>query len=197
MSTMDVTSHRLGSLAPLACLRLAFGFLALLDGVRRPLATVQVASRRTDHRQPPAPSTFLCERSTPGLRTSHVSHPRSRPSCGPVQDCRAHVLCGRRTAPRSGARRPKEVALGRTLSNCVGGVVDVVRGRSPAFIPVRMVRRPLHPTLPERRWTPVNETVPVGQVLMLPPRGPLSFPARRPRERWCPRAAGSRWTRVD
>lgn len=112
MSAMDVTSHRLGSLATLACLRLALGFLALLDGVRRPLATVQVASRRTDHRQPPAPSALLRERSAPGLRTSHVSHPRSRPLCGPVQDCRAHVLIGRRTAPRSGARRAKEGCSG-------------------------------------------------------------------------------------
>ncbi|AXE86587.1 hypothetical protein C1703_16410 [Streptomyces sp. Go-475] len=130
MSAINVTSHRLGSLAPLACLRLAFGFLALFDGVRRPLATVQVASRRTDHRQPPAPSALLRERSTPGLRTSHVSHPRSRPSCGRVQDCRAHVLCGRRTAPRSGARRPKEAAQGRTLCNCP-------RGRSGAFMGVQ------------------------------------------------------------
>jgi hypothetical protein len=80
---------------------------------------VQVASRRTDHRQPPAPSAFLCECSTPGLRTSHVSHPRSRPSCGPLQDCRAHVLCGRRTAPRSGARRNKEVARGARLPTVV------------------------------------------------------------------------------
>jgi hypothetical protein len=52
---------------------------------------VQVASRCTDHRQPPASSALLRESSTPGLRTSHVSHPRSRPSCGPVQDCRAHA----------------------------------------------------------------------------------------------------------
>jgi hypothetical protein len=94
---------------------------------------VQVASRRTDHRQPLAPSALLRERSTPGLRTSHVSHPRSRPSYGPVQDCRAHVLCGRRTAPRSGARRPKEVVRGRTLSNCVGASQRRVQDRSPAF----------------------------------------------------------------
>ncbi len=133
MSAVDVTPHRLGSLASLACLRLAFGFLALLDGVRRPLATVQVAPRRTDHRQPPAPSALLRERSTPGLRTSHVSHPRSQPSCGPLQNCRVHVLCGRRTAPRSGARRPKQVAWGRTLSNCVGASQCRVQGRSPAL----------------------------------------------------------------
>jgi hypothetical protein len=112
---------------------------------------VQVASRRTDHRQPPAPSALLCERSTPGLRTSHVSHPRSRPSCGPVQDCRAHVLCGRRTAPRSGARRPKEVARGRTLSNCVGAVPGRVQGRSPAFMGVSSPDRTRPKASAERR----------------------------------------------
>lgn len=94
MSATDVTSHRLGSLTTLARLRLTFGFLALLDGVRRPLATVQVASRLTDHRQAPAPSALPCERATPGLRTSHVFHPRSRPSCGRVQDCWAMCSLG-------------------------------------------------------------------------------------------------------
>jgi hypothetical protein len=95
---------------------------------------VQVASRRTDHRQPSAPSALLRERSTPGLRTSHVSHPRSRPLCEPVQDCRTPVLCGRRTAARSGARWPKEAGRGRTLANCGGWVTSRVRGRSPGFM---------------------------------------------------------------
>jgi hypothetical protein len=119
---------------------------------------VQVASRRTDHRQPPAPSALLRERSTPGLRTSHVSHPRSRPSCGPVQDCRAHVLCGRHTAPRNGARRPKEVARGRTLSNCGGRCDSCGYGRSPGFTVGRRPVWGLARNASERSWTSMNET---------------------------------------
>jgi hypothetical protein len=70
---------------------------------------VQVASRRTDHRQPPAPSALLYQRSTPGLRTSHVSHPRSRPvvriSAGLPGTCplwKAHCSAQRCTAAQGG-----------------------------------------------------------------------------------------------